>query len=840
MPALSISNVTTTARAVILAVFGIMAIGIVAINYYVAIPLRARIVDREMVHVDAMARNMMQLIEGRLRIVELLLQNAAQALGEPGITPRRAHDVLKTSVDAVPVIRVIGVFDPRGDVVHSSRSPVPPAVNLADRDYVSHWLNGGSGDRFLSGPVLNAVDGRWQISLSKAMREGDRLTGVISAVINVDLLGVSTHASPDDTDYLTLLDQRFTLIDRFPARPQDVGNSLADAEVFRALAASPSGKTTGIFGNVFTGEQRIGVAHRFYDDGLVLSSSRPLASVLAYWKQLVIVSAGVSGLLLMMMAAVAMAVVRDTRLRREHTRRLEDLNLELGARRDEAERLARVKSDFLAIMSHEIRTPLTAIMGMLELCQRSTDAAAIARHLRVADGASRVLLEIINDILDSERLESGRMTLEAISFDLAASATQVVATVQPQADAKGLALSLTLPRDLPTCFIGDPTRLSQILINLLGNAVKFTASGSVELCVGALHETAGRHRLRFEVVDTGPGIPADEVPRLFQPFEQLASWRARTSGGSGLGLSICKRLVEAMQGQIGVTTQEGRGSRFWFEIELSACPAGTIVAQPATLAVADSSADILVVDDNAINRDLIQEMLTAHGHRVIVESGGRAAIDRLRQRRFDVVLLDIQMPEMDGIETIREMRASNLIEGTAVFALTANTMADQVEEYRAAGFDACVAKPIVWPTLFAAIADARKACPETACPETVPAMSPVDWTAIEGIADVLGDEKSRTMLEDAIRAARTVADRITDDLSEAAIDDMAHSMRGFLGNLGFAEASAVLVGGDRSVGRRSALRRSVIDALDTASALIDAHFAARRQLPKAPSPPGRA
>ena len=814
-----------TARAMILAVFAIMAIGVVAINYYVAVPLRARIVDREMVHVDAMTRNMLQLTEGRLQIVELLLQNAATALGEPGITPRQAHEVLKTSVDAVPVIRVIGVFDPQGNIVRSSRSVVPPAVNLADRDYVSHWLNGGSGDRFLSGPALNAVDGRWQISLSKAMRDGDRLIGVISAVINVDLLGVATHASPDETDNLTLLDRRFTLIDRFPARPQDVGRSLADAEIYRALAASPSGKASGIFGNVFTGEQRIGVAYRFYDDGLVLSSSRPVGSVLRYWKQLVLVSAGVSGLLLVMMAAVVLAIVRDTRLRRAHTLHLEGLNLELKSRSEEAERLARVKSDFLATMSHEIRTPLTAIMGMLELCRHTTDTATIERHLRVADGASRMLLGIINDILDSERLETGRMTLEETAFDLVAVATQVVDTVRPQADAKGLALALTLPRELPACFIGDPMRLSQILFNLLGNAVKFTATGAVELSFGTLHETAGRHRLRFEIADTGPGIPADKIPLLFQPFEQLTSWRARSSGGSGLGLSICKRLVDAMRGQIGVATEEGCGSRFWFEIELSSCPADAIPAQAGTLAAADRPAEILVVDDNAINRDLIEQMLSAHGHRVIVESGGRAAIDRLRERRFDVVLLDIQMPEMDGIETIREMRASNLIEDTAVLALTANTMSDQVEEYRAAGFDACVAKPIVWPTLFATIANARKTSPEN-----VPATSPVDWAAIENVAAILGDEKTLEMLEDAIRLARVMADRITDDLSEAAMVEMTHTMHGFLGNLGIAGVSGILAAaGDRSFRERPALRRSMIDALDRASAQIAAHFEARRR-----------
>ncbi|MEQ8815053.1 MAG: ATP-binding protein [Thalassobaculum sp.] len=805
-------------------IFSLMISGILATNYYVFFPLKNQIIDRELVHIDATVRNIARLTQGRLQIVELLLDNSARVLLESDITARRAHDTLRTSAEAVPLVRVIGMFATDGTVRYSSRSVVPPAVNLAERDYIAHWIRGGAGERYLSGPVQNAVDGLWQISMSKPMIRDGKLAGIISAVINVNLLGVASHVSPDNADYLTLLDSRFTLIDRFPARPGDVGGSLANAELFRAVADSTTGVVSGTFVNVFTGEARIAVAHRFFDGNLVISSSRPLASVLHYWKQLAVVTAGISALLLVMIVAVVLAIRRDAHLRRAHARHLEALNVELKSRTDDAERLARVKSDFLATMSHEIRTPLTAIMGMHDLCRNAQDIATVRRHLGVAEGASRVLLGIINDILDSERLESGRLTLESIPFGLAAVAEQALATIRPQADDKGLALTLDLPPESVKQFVGDPMRLSQILINLLGNAVKFTDTGNVNLAVRTVGQGSGRHIVHFDVTDTGPGIPADKQNLLFQPFEQIATWRARSSGGSGLGLSICKRLVDAMKGRIGVDSSEGSGSRFWFEIELPE-HASADVSELATPAVADRSdpTEILVVDDNAINRDLINEMLTAYGHHVEVASSGRAAIELARKRQFDVILLDIQMPEMNGIDVIRQLRQDRLVEGTSIIALTANAMREQVEEYVSEGFDGCAAKPIVWPDLLDMIASARR---QRRAPETMLSSNPIDWRCVESVSAILGNRKALEMLVDAIERATVLSEGIADDQPDAALADLTHSMRGFLGNLGIVEVPDILLRYEQGLAGpdRATLRRRLIEALNRARREVASHL----------------
>ncbi len=811
---------------IVLGVLPMMFLGLTALNYYIFSTLKDQIITKELVQLNARNQNVAKLTMERLRTAQLLLENSARVLTQAGITPQTAHETLKTAIDAVPLVRVIGMFDTDGFVRYSSRSVEPPKVNLKDRDYVSHWLSGGSGEWFLSGPVNNAVDGLWQISLSKPVFLNSKLWGVLAAVINVDHLGISGYVSPDATEYLTLLDENFILIDRFPSRPEDVGRSLENAELFKALAASPSGTVEGTFINIFTGESRIAAAHRFFNNDLVISSSRPLTSVLNNWRKLAAVSAGMSVLLVILMVVVAAAFLRDARLRRDHSLHLEDINCALESRTQEAERLARVKSDFLATMSHEIRTPLTAIMGMHDLCRHEENVEIIQKNLRVANGASKVLLEIINDILDSERLESGRLTLEAIPFELGTLIEQATATVQAQAAEKGLKIEVELPEDPSLHFVGDPMRLCQVLINLLGNAVKFTTEGEIRFTTHVSLSHKGMRTLSFNVTDTGPGIAADKINLLFQPFEQLTSSRARRSGGSGLGLSISKRLIEAMNGHIGVESIEGKGSRFWFDVELAEHTVVSTAGLPSKPEdPAGKPADILLVDDNEINRDLISRMLNASRHSVVAVDSGQAAIEQISKQRFDVILLDIQMPVMDGVETIRELHRRDLVQHTSVIALTANAMPEQVEEYVREGFNDCVAKPIVWLDLFKKIEKARAQF-ETQRTESRSMI--IDWPSLVPIAEALGEDALLKMQRDTIKYALTEAEKINEQLSDTDLSAIAHALRGLLGNCGFVAAAAVLVrhGADTGRSERGPLKAELTDELYAAEAEIDFHFRA--------------
>jgi signal transduction histidine kinase/DNA-binding response OmpR family regulator len=773
-------------------IIGILSLGLlvavlVAANFYVHGPLRQQIIDRETAQIRYFVGNHAKLLESLLRTTELTLETALLRIERDALRGEDVHLVLRRGTEAWPMARVIGITDASGQVVHSSRSATPPDVNLADRDYVRHWLDGGGGAQFLSGPVRNAVDGGWQISLSRPIRRGGRLDGVISAVIGVDSLTPILKVSEATDDYATITDRRFRLVSRYPDRPEDIGRSLADAPLFQQFRDPAVNRADGMFGNYFTGEERIAAAVRFYDDHLILSSSRSLAVVLDYWRTLAVIIALVS----LMLAAAATAFVafalRQIAVEHHEAQVLGSLNHRLEERTREAERLAAAKSDFLAVMSHEIRTPLTAVMGMIDLAAQSADPTAIVRHLAVARRASRTLLAIINDILDAARLEAGGIVLEAIPTDVAELAAQAAATVRIQADDKGITLTVVVDDGVPPWLLGDPSRLTQILFNLLGNAVKFTERGSVVLRVSPVAGSAERRGVRFEVTDTGPGIPEGQHELLFRPFEQLAPSRARNYGGSGLGLSICKGLVEAMGGRIGVDSAPGRGSRFWFEVELP------VAEEPPEagleeMASAATSLRIMVVDDNVVNRDLISGMLALRGHRVITVGSGRECLALAQNGDVDVVLLDIQMPDMDGIDTIRELHRLGVTDTVPVIALTANVLPEHVERYRAEGFQGHIGKPIDWRELFDRLAECAVggalATGAPAAAEADAASAALDIDRIEALVEALGMARARAMTADALRQVRRTVAELEQGQPREAVARSLHTVCGLSGNFG--------------------------------------------------------
>ena len=402
-------------------------------------------------------------------------------------------------------------------------------------------------------------------------------------------------------------------------------------------------------------------------------------------------------------AAVVVAALRDVS---ERQRRAEDL----AAAKDMAERAQKVaedaslaKSDFLAVMSHEIRTPMNSIIGFTDLMLDSGDLPLEnRRQAELIRAAGSALLTMVNDILDFSKIEAGAVELEAITFDPAALARQSAAILGGYAGTKALEIQVETAADLPEALVGDEARLRQILLNLLNNAVKFTLRGRVVLRVAISGRTDAGETLRFEVEDTGIGIPASQQHRLFERFSQVDTSVARRFGGSGLGLAICKKLVGLMGGEIGVESRDGEGSTFWFTATLPRA------GRPLIEAPLDSAirrpARILVAEDLDINRRLAVALLEAAGHTAQVVSDGAEAVAAVAAGTFDLVLMDVRMPGMDGVTATRLIRQSDGPQACLpIIAMTANVYPEQIDACRRAGMDGHVGKPLNRAQLYAAI-----------------------------------------------------------------------------------------------------------------------------------------
>ncbi|WP_419252093.1 ATP-binding protein [Caulobacter sp. ErkDOM-YI] len=367
----------------------------------------------------------------------------------------------------------------------------------------------------------------------------------------------------------------------------------------------------------------------------------------------------------------------------------------LGEARERAESAVRARQEFLANMSHELRTPLTSVIGFADLLAESAlDERQSGQLGRIQDAGS-ALMATLNDVLDLSKLEAGGIELQPRPFALRPMLSQAVGIVEAQALAKRLALNMTIDEACPAWIEGDPERLRQVLVNLLGNAVKFTDEGAVGLTITRRpHTDATMARLEFAVSDTGVGVPEAMLGMVFDRFAQAGPEVTRRFGGTGLGLTITRQLVEMMGGQIGVDSTAGQGSRFWCVVDLPV--ASRIEASaPAVAPRVVGGLRLLVADDNEANRELIGTILRSAGHDVQVVRDGAEALAAVRSGDYDLVLMDVRMPVMDGLTATRSIRAlDGDVAGIPIIALTANVLADQVAFYRDQGMDDHVGKPI--------------------------------------------------------------------------------------------------------------------------------------------------
>jgi PAS domain S-box-containing protein len=382
--------------------------------------------------------------------------------------------------------------------------------------------------------------------------------------------------------------------------------------------------------------------------------------------------------------------------------------------REAAESANRAKSQFLANMSHEIRTPMNGIIGMTALALDGPLTPPQAECLEMIHSQAASLLTIVNDILDFSKIESRRVELETVPFTLAHAVDEVVKPLAVRAREKGISLGRTIDAGVPGRIVGDPVRLKQILTNVIGNAVKFTEEGSVTLDVSVEPAGDDGQMLHLRVADTGIGIPPEKVAAIFEPFRQVDGSMTRRFGGTGLGLAIASTLVELMGGAITVDSAPGRGSTFDITIPAIPAPANVrtesavsaeIAAAARRAAAPERLARVLVAEDNIVNQRVAAALLTKRGHSVTVVNNGREAVAALKREPFDLVLMDVQMPEMDGFEATAAIREMERDTGRRVriVAMTAHAMSGDRERCLAAGMDGYLSKPIDQRSLFEVI-----------------------------------------------------------------------------------------------------------------------------------------